>query len=191
MVECSLSDGLDMLDPIGYTQLLFCDTKSDWTAVFVADGELPTSTLANELNCRGLEATLIEDTYSPKDNSGEHGCVRLRMIRDANRTRFIDDEERLLYVTKSDGGKRIFHSSGTIQPFENIDSYNNPKISDRFTPELLDGYMKELGIDMTDENFYGPHMAFAEYKNKFPESGYERQTYLAYHLERKLQYGRQ
>ncbi|GHT41967.1 hypothetical protein FACS189443_4420 [Planctomycetales bacterium] len=31
-MECSLRAGLDMLDPIGYPQILFYKTCSDWTA---------------------------------------------------------------------------------------------------------------------------------------------------------------
>ncbi|GHT41970.1 hypothetical protein FACS189443_4430 [Planctomycetales bacterium] len=159
--------------------------------LFVANGELGTSRFAYALNCRGLEVTLIEDTYDRKKNLGEHGCVRLRIIRDAKRARLIDDEERLLYVAKNDGGKWIFHSSGEPLSFEKTEYYSNPKIRDRFTSQILDEYLKAMGINMLDEDFYGHQMAFAGYKNKFSDSGYEKKTYANYHLIHGLKYGRE
>jgi len=190
-VTCSLREGLEMLDPIGYPQTLFCETRTDWTAVFVPGGFMSLCNLANSLNCRGVEITLIEDTYNRKTNQGTHGCVRLHVIRDGNRPRFMEYTERLIYVMKSDGGHRWeFHSSGTIMPFEEVENYNKQKITDRFTPQMLDKYLNALGIQMLEEHFYGPTMAHADYKNRFSDSCHEKQTYMAYHMDHMLPYGR-
>ncbi|MDR3198902.1 MAG: hypothetical protein LBU34_13635 [Planctomycetaceae bacterium] len=191
-IDCSLREGLDILDPIGYNQILFCETRSKWTACFVSDGsELGISSMAYSLNCQGVEVTLIEDTYDRKTDSGLHGCTRLRVIRDARRTKFTDNTERLLYVSKLDGGRWGFCSLGEPYSFENVECYTNPKITERFTPQMLNTYLNAMGIDVLDENFYCYKKALIDYKIKSPDSIYEKRTYASYHLERRLKYGRE
>jgi hypothetical protein len=191
-IDCSLCEGLDMLDPIGYPQTLFCETRSKWTAFFVSGCELGTSALAYYINCQGVTVTLIEDTHDRKTDSGNHGCIRLEVFRDARRTKFVYGTERLLYVSKLDGGRKWrFCSLGEPYSFENVKCYSNPKITKRFTPQMLNTYLNAMGIDMLDENFYCYKKAFAEYKMKFSDSVHEKRTYTSYHLERGLKYGRE
>jgi hypothetical protein len=190
-IDCSLREGLDILDPIGYNQILFCETRSKWTAIFVSDCELCISAVAYHLNCQGIEVTLIEDTHDRKTDLGEHGCTRLEVIRDANRTKFIYDTERLLYVSKLDGGKKWeFYSFGEPYSFENVECYSSPKITERFTPQMLNTYLNTMGLDIHNEDFYCKRKALIEYKIKSSESMYEKRTYANYHLERGLKYGR-
>jgi hypothetical protein len=191
-MDCSLREGLDILDPIGYNQTLFCETRSKWTAIFVTACELGISAVAYRLNCQGVEITLIEDTHDRKTDSGEHGCTRLEVIRDARRKKFIYDTERLLYVSKRDGGRKWeFFQLGKPYFFENVECYSNPKIKERFTPQMLNTYSNAMGLDILDENFYCYRKALIDAKIKSPEfTIYEKRTYANYHLERGLKYGR-
>jgi hypothetical protein len=189
--ECSLKQGLDMFDPIGYTQHLICETKSDWTAVFVSSGEIGLSVPCYSLNCRGLEVTLIEDTFDSKTNLGNHGCTRLSVVRDRNRPSVANSEERLLYTIKCEGGRGWkFGEFGSVMPFEEPENYSQPKVYNRFSPALLERYLNSFGIRMFDEDFFGPRMACFGYKMRSPECNEEKKTYLDYHVSRGLDYGR-
>jgi hypothetical protein len=187
--EGSLQNGLDMLDPIGYPQFLFVETKSNWTAIFESYGEVHLHYPTFNLHCQGLGVTLIENTYKWHDNTGEHGFVEFNLLCGINRKDIIDTQTRLIYAAKSDG-KWVFGSEGEPLPFEKTENYLKKKIADRFTPNMLIEYTEALGLRIVEEDFYGPRMAFAGYK-KTPGISDDKKTYLSYHQDRGLKYGRE
>ena len=59
------------------------------------------------------------------------------------------------YVSASnDGGRWVFHIGGEPQTFENLAAYEAKKVRARFTPEMLDEYLRALGIRASSESFY-------------------------------------
>jgi hypothetical protein len=55
-----------------------------------------------------------------------------------------------------DGRKWHWVVTGTPQVYEALSSYEAPRVTDRFTAELLNDYLLALGIDAFDEEAYGP-----------------------------------
>ena len=47
-------------------------------------------------------------------------------------------------------------AAGEVKPFEDIRRYSSRTIQNRFTPEMLDGYLNELDIHAFDPDFYLP-----------------------------------
>jgi hypothetical protein len=62
---------------------------------------------------------------------------------------------RTIY-SSNDGGKWVFGEMGDPFEFEDLAVYKARKIRDRFTPEILEKYLKELGLDAFNEDFYLP-----------------------------------
>ena len=70
-------------------------------------------------------------------------------------------EQRHIFVA-NDGGKWTFGESGTPFPFEDTAVYKVRAIKNRFTNVMLLGYLKELGIDLSNG-----HSALAEYGTSY------------------------
>lgn len=133
---------------------LFLPTRSQWTA-FLDNGHqgtdvfAPLSYLAKILSCEAVRATYAREVLGKR-----YPAVILEMYG-PNRSVFLN------YVRSIgvgyDGKKWTFVSSGEVQPFELVDQYTNRSVKDRFTPEMLDRYLKVLGIDAFDPAFYRPN----------------------------------
>jgi hypothetical protein len=54
----------------------------------------------------------------------------------------------------NDGGPWTFGTYGEPLDFEEVEQYNAKQIQHRFTPEMLDRYLKRLGIDRFSNSFY-------------------------------------
>jgi hypothetical protein len=50
-----------------------------------------------------------------------------------------------------------FDNYGEPLPFEDVEKYKEKFARNRFTPEMLDTYLNECGIDFFNEDFYMPH----------------------------------
>jgi hypothetical protein len=62
---------------------------------------------------------------------------------------------RHISLTNDAGNRRKFVAEGQVQPFEQIENYKAKKLSNRFTPEMLEAYCKALDIDIFSSEFYG------------------------------------
>lgn len=60
------------------------------------------------------------------------------------------------HIMLSDQDRWEFDQSGTPLPFEEIEKYNEKLVRNRFTPEMLQRYLLEFGIDFFNEDFYMP-----------------------------------
>lgn len=147
---------LPLVSPIR-TKFLFIPTKNNWTAFFDngwqgTDASTPMNVLSERLRCKGLSVTAVPHTMPSKvkrDTKGRYGATIMEVYGpDGNYIRTI--------YSSNDGGKWIFGESGVPFKFENLAYYKAKKIRDRFTPEILEKYLKELGIDVFKENFYLP-----------------------------------
>src|SRR5687767_14907965 len=54
----------------------------------------------------------------------------------------------------NDGGRWVFSQSGSPYPFEQTEQYQAARVRDRFTRELLERYLAELGLRPDEESFY-------------------------------------
>jgi hypothetical protein len=81
-----------------------------------------------------------------------------------------------------------FNTSGNEQPFEETEKYKERFVKNRFTPDMLDRYLKHFGINYYDENFYMPAGSIATlielkrpmYDYEFEKSLEQLRTYLMY-----------
>jgi hypothetical protein len=163
-VEGDLATVLSQLEPLVTPprRTLFVATASPWTAYFDngshgPDPRPPISYLALQLRCRGLHTTCVRNTMRKDESTGKwrgvYGAVQFEMF--ARERREFLNCERAVGVTND--GRWIFDDSGTPQPFEESERYSARKITDRFTPEMLERYCAALGIRLFDETFYsGP-----------------------------------
>jgi hypothetical protein len=137
------------------TKFLFIPTNSNWTAFLDngwqgTDASTPIQVLSERLKCKGLAITAVPHTMPSKvksDTKGRYGATIMEVYGpDGN---FI----RTIY-SSNNGGKWVFGASGDPFNFEDLKTYKAKKIRDRFTPEILEKYLKELGIDAFNEDFY-------------------------------------
>jgi len=117
------------------------------------DARMLMMVLADELACDCINVVCIENTltgaYTKKN--GRYGAMMFELyrpqgMRDYNTVRSIS--------AMNDGGKWSFDTFGEALPFEEVESYQAKRVKDRFTPEMLDRYLKSLGIHAFDEAFY-------------------------------------
>jgi hypothetical protein len=73
---------------------------------------------------------------------------------------------RAVFVA-DDGNVLIFSASGEVQPYEDVEKYSSRLKGDRFTPQMLDHYLRAVGIEAFDENFYQPEDQAAIFVEKF------------------------
>jgi len=140
---------------------LWLKTQSTWTAFFNnsligADSASPISYLSNLIKCRGVAVSCRPHIKA----KGLFGSCKFQLFS-PDQKNFLNYERSL--AATNDGGKWVFVSTGTIQPYERPEQYNNNKIANRFNPEMLEEYCAALGIKLFDTNFYmGDGLLFSE-----------------------------
>jgi hypothetical protein len=161
VVNLPLADALRRLEPLdtGSQRVLFLSTKARWTACFDngTKGGNPSTfvgELAEQMKCRGVACGCIPNTLTRRDAGklGTWGAVKFTLF--APEKREFLNIERGVSVTNDVRGWE-FKAIGSVQDFEQVERYAATKIADRFTPEMLDGYCRALGINLFDEDFYG------------------------------------
>ncbi|USQ94994.1 hypothetical protein [Caulobacter sp. RL271] len=132
---------------------LFIPTRSDWT-VFLDNGHQgtdafsPLSYMAEKLSCEAVRATCAPGTRESSD---------LAVIWELYGPEVIDfsNTVRAVFVA-DDGNGLVFSESGEVQPYEDMGKYSSRLKRDRFTPQILDHYLRAVGIEAFDETFYQP-----------------------------------
>jgi hypothetical protein len=138
---------------------LLIETRSNWTAIFsnglrVNDVVSPVSYLSEVLKCQGLTVNSVPDRSrrAGKDGLQIYGAVTFTLYG-SEKTDWLN-RIRHVGVTK-DVDCWEFAAQGEIQPYEKLERYQERKLVDRFTVEMLDSYCASLGIRLFDANFYG------------------------------------
>jgi len=161
----SLEDILRQLLPLTNsmrTRYLFVPTNSSWTAYFDngyrgPDPSSVISVLAEMIGCLGVRAVWVPNTK--KGRKGRYGAVIFTVYDKPNP--ILNIRRSICLVNDGNwSNKWDFETSGEPFTFEQTECYKARRKTDRFTPEMLDSYLKELGIDAFSENFY-----FATTKN--------------------------
>ncbi|UFS59087.1 hypothetical protein [Subtercola endophyticus] len=131
----------------------------EWVAIFdngLRGGDQVTtvSYLARTIHCQGLVTTLIPDRPHAVDGRSRFGAVQFQLFGPI-RTHFLNYVRTISVVREVNGWR--FDANGTIQEFEDIESYRKRKIVDRFTPEMLEEYSEALDLYPYRDDFYtGP-----------------------------------
>nr|WP_294814547.1 hypothetical protein [uncultured Sphingomonas sp.] len=155
-IEGSLETRIRRLIPLTSVErrrYLFVPTRSDWTA-FLDNGHRgtdafsPLSYMAEKLSCEAVRAT-----YDP----GTRDSSDLAVIWELYGPHLVDfsNTVRAVFVA-DDGNGLIFSESGEVQPYEDVERYSSRLKRDRFTPQMLDHYLRALGIEAFNEDFYQP-----------------------------------
>ena len=153
----SFCDALESLLPLtNCTSLreIFMPTMSRWTAYFSnllpnADAQSRMSVLARLLGCQALRVVNVENKVGqPK---ARYGATILEVFGPGQ-------EGKLNYVRSiaaaNDGGRWVFEQSGEVQWFEEVEQYRERLVKNRFNREMLGRYLRALGIDSQDINFF-------------------------------------
>jgi hypothetical protein len=159
--RAGLSEGLLALEPLTtpLDRYLLIQTSSTWTAIFANglrtnDVHSPISYLPTVLECYGLEVACIPDRSDCGDRDALqiYGSVKFALYG-PNETDWLN-RIRSIAVTNDVRGWE-FSAEGQVQPFEDVVKYQNRRIPDRFTCEMLESYCSALGIKLFDADFYG------------------------------------
>lgn len=162
-VAGTLPDRLESLLPLTSTEIrrtLLLPTRSRWTAYLEngwrgTDASPDVSYLCTVLGCRGLRAVSVDNTSTSEriGTRGRYGATILDTYTAKPEGPTVSNTGRSIYAA-NDGGRWVFGADGTPFPFEDLRAYEARRIRDRFTHEMLDRYLRELGIRMFDADFF-------------------------------------
>ena len=144
-------------------------TRSPWTAYFDNGGQGPdpigpVAHLCRTKKWEGLAVTCVPNTLASESRvaRGRYGAVMFEMFG-PEPTEWLNSIRAI--AAANDGGRWVFHSSGTLQPFEEPERYTAGRIADRFTAEMLEEYCAALGVRYVDPDFYGPNGLLLEVRH--------------------------
>ncbi len=128
---------------------IFFEAKNDWIGHYT---NLNTTTYAADNVARRLNTTIIRASAWPSD------CGR--SVNGWGGGEFSLWEGNVYELTRhlmlSNQDRWEFDSHGEPFPFEDVEKYKEKFARNRFTPEMLDKYLKEFGIDFFNESFFMP-----------------------------------
>lgn len=165
--RATLSESLFTLEPLTtpLDRYLLIETRSGWSAIFsnglrVNDVHSLVAHLPTVLGCRGLEIACVPDRSDCADKDGLQiwGAVTFALYG-SNNTDWLNRIRSIRVANDVTGWE--FVAQGEVQPYEQIESYLQRKIVDRFTPEMLESYCAALGIDLFNPDFYGEQCLLA------------------------------
>ena len=142
-----------------FRRLLFLPTRSNWTAYFEngwrGNDVSAVSVLNRRLGCRVIRAAYIPHTIrkTPTGQRGRYGATILEIYAAKPIAGSPLNVQRSIYVA-NDGGRWKFGAHGEPLPFEQMERYQAKTIRDRFTPDMLDDYLRHLGIVFFSADFY-------------------------------------
>lgn len=162
-VSGSLEQALSALLPLSGPEPqrhLFLPTRSAWTAYFEnarsgTDAASAMGYMARRVGCRSLRVVAVPHTF--RKGQGRYGAVMLGMYGphlDAWHTNTV----RAL-AAANDGGRWVFEQFGEPFPFEKVERYQERRVRDRFTFDMLKEYLRHLGLYPFEEDFYLPEGA--------------------------------
>jgi hypothetical protein len=134
-------------------------TVGPWTA-YLDNLELGTdpgavSYLARRMKCTGVHF-VAQPLSVERTPAGERhdGAVALSIYgRQDNPD--VDNTIRAIQLF-GELDEWAFRESGQPLPYEDTSAYRAPRVEDRFTIEMLERYLREMGIRAFEEDFYRP-----------------------------------
>lgn len=146
-----------------------------WTAYFDSslhgtDAVSAVGVLTRRLQCQGLAVRVTPHTVgAPGVTHGRPGAVQFEMFGPLP-TSFLN-YVRTVSVAY-DGSRWRFDANGTVQAFEEVETYGSRRVRDRFTSAMLERYCQALGVDVFDAGFYGPDAVLIESEVPMAPDGY-------------------
>jgi hypothetical protein len=144
-------------------------SSEGWTAYFDngKNGGDPSSVisfLSRKIGCLGVRAAYVPHSLDREDGieEGRYGGTIFELFG-SEKTEFLNTIRSV--ACAFDGNKWKFSEFGALQPYENPEKYNNKNIKDKFTPELLQEYLRALGIDAFNEDYFNSGNACLIEKN--------------------------
>jgi hypothetical protein len=110
--------------------------------------------MARTIGCRGLRVVTVPHTL--RKRKGRYGAVMLE-VYGPHRTAWINTVRAV--SASNDGGHWVFDECGEPFPFEKLEQYQQRRVRDRFTFDMLKEYLHHLGLSAFDESFYLPEGA--------------------------------
>jgi hypothetical protein len=156
-VDSTLEGAFRMLDPLSggfIVRHLMIGTENGWTAYFnnsvllAADSSI-SGDLSGKLKVRAVHVVNQDECIhktSSRHWTGEYGQFRFWVFHNGGLVRAIDN------VHGDDGWE--FSQEGKPFPFEDVKKYRLPKKPDRFTGEMLENYLQQLGLRPFEDSFY-------------------------------------
>ena len=175
--EAGLKEAMLRLEPLQNPQnrYLITETRSRWTAIFSnsrsgSDVTGAISHLCKVLGCRGVTIQCSPNLTKRIDNKTSivHYAATSFALDGPDETECLNEIRHV--SARKDGGPWKFFQRGEVQPFEQVEPYDNKHIRDRFTPEMLETYCAALGILAFDETFYGPKSFLLHQLTQFPST---------------------
>lgn len=157
-----LEFGLGRLAPLvagSRPRMLLLSHTSEWTAYFDClltgtDAVSAIAYLARTLGVPGVAVTAVPDTAGLKDyQHGQFGGVSFELFGPPGASA-LNSIRAIAAV--NNGGRWVFVTGGTEQPFETRARYMARQIRDRFTSDMVEAYCQALGIQVFDPSAYGP-----------------------------------
>jgi hypothetical protein len=170
----NLGEALRLLEPLTNLRWkeIIIGTSTTWTSLFDdgirgGDPHSTVATLCKTLHCRGLTIRCIPSTKKVSDRElpGVYGVVSFTLFAD-HETDWLNQERAVEVI--EDGGVWSFAEGGVRQPFEELENYDDPVVTNRLTPEMLERYCSALGIRLFDPSFYGPEGFLISRTNPLP-----------------------
>jgi len=174
-IKADLKEAMLRLEPLQMPQnrYLITETQSRWTAIFSnshlgSDITSAVSYLSKVLGCRGVEVQCSPSLTKRDGNKTSIVCYAATSFTlvGPQETDWLNNIRHV--SARKDGGPWKFFQQGKVQPFEQVECYQNKHLRDRFTPEMLESYCAALGIRTFDETFYGQESLLVNQLTKFP-----------------------
>jgi hypothetical protein len=129
---------------------LWVQTTGRWTAYFDngingSDPQGPLFYIAQQLGCRGAAVCVRPAT-------NKRGQAVIMTLYGPQPTEWLNVVRSISAV--QDSGRWEWKESGSVQPFEEIECYQQRRVRDRFTPQMLEQYAAALEIRPFDDTFY-------------------------------------
>jgi hypothetical protein len=161
-VTGSLEQALSTLLPLTDSETqrhLFIPTRSPWTAYVEngwrgTDAAGPMRYMARTLGCRCLRVVAVPNTI--RNDKGRYGAVALAMYG-PHQTAWLNCIRAVSAL--NDGGRWAFDQFGEPFSFEKLEQYQARRVRDRFTFDMLQEYLRHLGLSPFEESFYLPEGA--------------------------------
>jgi len=149
-----LAEMLRQLEPLTgpLSKHMWVATTAGWTAYFDnsingSDPWSPIGHLSGRLKCRGLLISCHPDIRGRSYGQCRFDLYGQPPVDHLNLTRSV--------AATHDGNRWRWDEQGTVQSFENVAAYQNKRIRDRLTPQMVRDYARSVGIDPLDEAQYG------------------------------------
>ena len=177
----------DALNPLtrAESKIIFAQCRNGWT-VMLTNSPKPvdyTTIMWNMKKKYLLDSVFIRyvpNIYPPKNYKElekyreSYGSIRLTYYNGSGQKICGNNRGRSLHLGREGVRKWFFQSSGNPFEFEDTNVYSKHKVTDRFSPEILLHYARQLGIDPYNLSFYtGPALVCnvdAPWMHEDPES---------------------